>query len=348
MRILVDINHPSQVHLFKNAISHWQDRGDEILITARDKDVSFELLDSLSLKYVKIKANKSSWLAYPFAVLNSDWNVYREGRKFDPDFMIGTSFAVAHVSRLLRGRSVVFGEDDLASTRLFWAITSPFADYVITPDTILDTLGKRHIKYAGAQELAYLHPKYFRASKEILDKVGIGREEAFSIIRFVSLKATHDKGQSGISPNNALEIIKKLSVFGRVIINSEKKLSPELETFRLNSDVDDIHHLLAHAQILVSDSQSMTIEAGLLGTPSVRINSFAGRIPVIEEMELKYGLTYAFFPEKLEKALEKINSILENSDNGKKWAKRKQKYVADKIDLTAWIIDFIDKIHKGF
>ena len=38
MRVLFDLKHPAQVHFFKHAIAAFQESGDEVLITARDKD----------------------------------------------------------------------------------------------------------------------------------------------------------------------------------------------------------------------------------------------------------------------------------------------------------------------
>jgi hypothetical protein len=44
--------------------------------------------------------------------------------------LIGTSFAVAYVAKLLRGKSIVFGEDDWASAKQFWRLVTPFADFI--------------------------------------------------------------------------------------------------------------------------------------------------------------------------------------------------------------------------
>ena len=51
MRILIDICHPAHVHFFKYAIYHWRDQGYEVLLTARDKDVTLRLLDHYGLDY---------------------------------------------------------------------------------------------------------------------------------------------------------------------------------------------------------------------------------------------------------------------------------------------------------
>ena len=52
MKILVDIIHPANVHYFKNFISEMEREGNSVKITARNKDVSFKLLDAYNFKYL--------------------------------------------------------------------------------------------------------------------------------------------------------------------------------------------------------------------------------------------------------------------------------------------------------
>lgn len=44
MRILVDVGHPAHVHLFRNAIHIWHQRGHRVVVTTRDKKVTSRLL----------------------------------------------------------------------------------------------------------------------------------------------------------------------------------------------------------------------------------------------------------------------------------------------------------------
>jgi len=56
MNIVVDINHPADVHLFKNFISKMKEKGHKILITATKKDVSIKLLDNYDFDYINWEA----------------------------------------------------------------------------------------------------------------------------------------------------------------------------------------------------------------------------------------------------------------------------------------------------
>ena len=65
----------------------------------------------------------------------------------------------------------------------------------------------------------------------MLDELGLGKNDVFFIIRFVSWRASHDSGQHGI--RNKIELISKLEKYGRVLITSEEPLGIELDNFKI-------------------------------------------------------------------------------------------------------------------
>lgn len=103
-----------------------------------------------------------------------------------------------------------------------------------------------------------------------------------------------------------------------------------------------IHHVLNYATMLISDSQTMTIEAAVLGTPAIRCNSFVGRCSVIEELEHRYGLTYGFLPHQQEQMFATIQTLLNDNQLRAQWQEKRYKMLTDKIDLTAWMVNFIE------
>jgi len=86
----------------------------------------------------------------------------------------------------------------------------------------------------------------------------------------------------------------------------------------------------------------MTIEAAVLGIPTIRCNDFVGKCPVIEDLEKKYGLTYGFKPKDTNKMLKKIRELLKDKKIKDKWEKKRSILLKDKIDLTKWMVDFIE------
>ena len=71
------------------------------------------------------------------------------------------------------------------------------------------------------------------------------------------------------------EVLKELRLIFELIF---EELTEDLKEYRLSIDPKDIHHILFFADIFISDSQTMTAEAAVLGTPSIRYNDFVGRL----------------------------------------------------------------------
>jgi predicted glycosyltransferase len=107
-----------------------------------------------------------------------------------------------------------------------------------------------------------------------------------------------------------------------------------------------IHDAIAYARLLIADSQTMTAEAALLGVPSIRCNTFAGRVSLHDELEQKYGLTYAFLPSEEDKMLAKIQALLAMPDLPAEWQRRRAAYLRDKIDAAAWITEFVEEFAR--
>jgi hypothetical protein len=103
-----------------------------------------------------------------------------------------------------------------------------------------------------------------------------------------------------------------------------------------------MHQILANAEFLICDSQSMSIEASMLGVPSIRFSSFAGRISVLEELEHRYELTFGVNPSEPQKLFKKLEELLMNKNLGVDFQERRRKMLKDKIDVSAFIVWFIE------
>ena len=114
--------------------------------------------------------------------------------------------------------------------------------------------------------------------------------------------------------------------------------------YQLRVPQDKVHSLLYYATMFVGDSQTMTSEAAVLGTPSIRCNTFVGRIHYLEEEEHRYHLTYGFRPENSETMFARVNELLAMGTAALKaeWAKRRAVLLSEKIDYTAFLTWFIE------
>ena len=164
----------------------------------------------------------------------------------------------------------------------------------------------------------------------------------FFIIRFAKLTAHHDKGKTGITTEIAQKIIDLLAPHGNIYITSERELEPQFEKYRITIKPENIHHALYYADMYIGDSQTMAAEAAVLGTPSIRFNDFVGKLGYLEELEHKYGLTYGIKTSESQKLYNKIEELINTPNLKEEWQKRRQKMLNDKIDVTAFMVWFIE------
>jgi uncharacterized protein len=342
LRILLDIGHPAHVHFFKNAMKTWKNRGHSLAITIRDKDITSKLLDIYGFQYTVASKARKGTIGLAFELIQHDLVVLKAAMRHKSQILIGTSVAITHASRVLGSKSIVFGEDDAHIAPTFTRLAYPLAHMIVTPDCLNENHGSKHITYRGYQKLAYLHPNVFIPNPSVLNKMGLLIGEPYFILRFVNLDAAHDRGEAGISLKMQKRLVDALSQRGSVFITSEGRLSQEFDIYRLSIPPTDIHHAMAFATLMISDSQTMTVEAAILGTPAIRCNTFVGRISVLEELEHRYQLTYGFLPEDEEKMFSFIMNLLDQPNLSEIWHQRREKMLAEKIDVNAWMVEFVE------
>lgn len=347
MKILVNIGHPAHVHLFKNAIKILEKKGYEVKVTVIEKDNSRYLLDHYSISHEIVGKSKNKILDKIILAIKSEFSIYKIALKFNPDLLIGASgdFHVATIGWLLRKPSIIF-EDSEVDKSIYW-LCEPFATKICTPMGFNKNLNsKKHIRFNGYKELAYLHPNYFRPNESVFQLLGLKPYEKYIIIRLVAWNAMHDMGQKGLSGEIINRFINLSEKYGKVFISSEAELPPDLKKYQLKIPPERIHDALFFAQMFIGDSQTMTTEAGLLGTPAIRSNSFVRTMSNFEELENSYDLIYSF--KDPNEAFEKAAILLRNESLKKVWGEKRAKLLMAKTDVTKFIIEQIDNYCRSF
>ncbi len=343
MRLLIDVSHPAHVHLFRNFYFEMKGRGHELFITTKKIPEVIRLLQIYEIPFTTLgsKTDNIAGKALNQVIYDLRMLKYISGKSIE--IGIGSSVTQAHVSKVSGMKSILLDDDDDDAEPLFVKYAHPFADCILSPDALR---GKRKradtVYYAGSHELAYLHPNRFQPDFSVCNELGLEPGEPYFIMRFNAFKAHHDIGARGLSGEQKQQLIKKLLSKGRIFITAERDIEPELCCYKLNISPDKIHSLLFYATLFIGDSQTMTSEASILGTPALRCNSFAGRLSVIEEEEHKYGLAYSFKPENFSRLLEKVQELLVMQDLKKEWQHRRRLFLADKIDVTSFMVWFVE------
>jgi hypothetical protein len=339
MRILIDIGHPGHVHFYKHVIWKLIGHGHDVLISARDKDVTLDLLNYYGFKYKTLSKMGKGFHGLSKEFFQREWALIKLIREFDPDVVteIGGIF-IAPVCRILGKPSVVFTDSE--PVPLARLLVYPVASMICTPGCFMRDLGRRQIRYSGFHELAYLHPDYFQPDPTVLDKLGVSKSEPFTVLRFVAWKAGHDIRQYGFPVEVKRKIVKTLSRYGRVFITSESPLPDEFESYRINIPPHRIHDVLYYARLFMGDGATMATEAGIMGTPSVRSSSMALNMGNFVELMERYKLVFSYY-DPIE-ALKKAISLLEQKDAKNEWACRVKKLLDEKIDVTRFTVDLLE------
>jgi len=336
MRILIEITHPAHVHFFRNAIAEFQERGHTVAVTAREKDVTTKLLNNYGIPFELLSGIGRSKFALVGELITRDIRLWNFCRKFKPDVLTGISgvFA-AHAGFALRKPVVVWDDTEVAT--IAHKITYPFVTAVYSPDCYKKCFGKKHHLYPGLHELAYLHPNRFTADAEVVKSLGINPEEKYCIIRFVSWQAHHDIAQHGFADEQKMSFIKEIAKYAKPYISSESPLPGQLEAYRLDIPVHQIHHVMAFAALYVGEGATMASESAILGVPAVYVNTLeSGNIDMLEE----YGLVKQ--TTDTQQALKYCLDWLGDSQAKQRCMVANKKLLVEKIDITEYIVATIE------
>ena len=350
MKILVYFGHPAQYLFLRKSIKDLL-AGDsnKIIVTIKTKDVLEQLLIADGIPYINIlkKERGNSKLGIFFSLIKRILKLLPIILKNKPDLLISTDASIAQVGFLLRIKRITITEDDYDVIKTLAKLTYPFTNTILCPNVC--NVGKwdtKKIGYNGYMKLGYLHPLVFNPNIEILKKYNFSSK--YTLIRLAKLTAHHDFGISGINLNTLDKIIEILEAHGfEIHITAEGKIHEKYNKYLLKINSSHIHHILAGSSLLICDSQSMSVEAAMLGIPSIRVSDFSGRISVLEELEKKYDLTYGIKPFEEEKIINKLKELLAYPNLSQEFQKRKVKMLNDKINVSDFITWFIQNYPKS-
>jgi len=345
LKLLFKINTPGAVHTWRDVIRTLEDKGHEVTILARDYGGTVELLDKYGFRFRPLNAIKSKYLKIFEIVLHirEGWKLSNE---FKPDIIMGFGVDAALVGALCRKPSIVFTDSEPLPVQHF--LNRLLATAILTPSCFRKDLGKKQVRLAGYKECAYLHPNYFQPDSSIYDELGISATEKYVVLRFNAFDAFHDIGKQGFSLADKYCLVRELEKRCRVFISAEGSLPQDLECYKLPILYERIHHALYFAQLVVADTQTLTTEAAVLGTPSIRCNNFVGTndMGILIELEQKYDLIYCF--RDSQKAIQKAVELASRPDLKQEWAIKRQRLLADKIDVTQFMVWFIENYPHSF
>lgn len=337
MKILIDIGHPGHVHYFRNFVKEMEKKGHLFLIIARDKEVTFKLLDFYKIPFKPRGKGGKGLIGKLFYILVADLLILRHASRFKPDLFLSFSSTYAgHVAFILNKPHIVF--DDTEHATFEHLMYKPFATAILTPACFYKELGKKHIFFNSYMELCYLHPNHFFPDKDILNLLQLSDNEKYIIIRFVSWEAGHDFGQHGLDHNSKMEIVRELTKYARIFISSESSVPEELERYRIAIPPEKLHDALSFCSLYLGEGGTTASEASILGIPSIYVNS----LPLMGYLKDEQDSGVLFHISESSDVILRASEIL-NMQNAKDIFKENSKeLLKDKIDVTAFMVWFIE------
>ncbi len=342
MKILIDIGHPAHVHYFRNFIKIMEGKGHKFLITARDKEVVFNLLDHYNIKYINRGKGGKSLIQKLIYILKADLIIFRCALNFKPDVFLsfGSPYA-AHVALITGKHHIAFDDTDHAPFE--HAMYVPFTKCIITPKSYLKDFKTKHIRLNSYMELCSTHKDYFTPDINILNELNLQQGEKFVIIRLVSWNASHDINLKGLTNEGLKKIIQLLESKFKILISSEGKLPSDLEKYHFNLEPYKMHQALYFSELMIGESLTMGIEAITLGTPAFAITT--AKAGVTSE-QISLGLFKKFESES--PLIEEVKKFMD-SDNYKELFKNKaQTILSKKTNITKFMVWFIENYPNSF
>ncbi|PXA05566.1 hypothetical protein DDZ13_01450 [Coraliomargarita sinensis] len=338
MRILIETHHPSDIHFWKYVVRQLMAQGHTVKLLSRDRDVMKQLLTAYDWIPSEIITSMSGNNKIPLLeMLGRQFKVASAIRKFNPDVVVSLFGSYTQSAKLLGKRNLIFTDSEFQHFN--HRIAHPFADLVYTPECFWKDLGKKHRRYRGYHELAFLHPKYFTPRPEVLEKLGVA-EGGYLMLRLSAWNTLHDIGQSGLG-DLAYKFVEEWKDRYRIfIVPEEGKCDPRLRDYIFKLPPDWFHDALYYARLVLTEGASTASEAACMGVPTVYVNSTEHR-GYLDELETKFGLAhcYAEGAPGIEKARTLLNE--EATLQRKRLEEAREKMLTHNEDVTEFAVKAI-------
>jgi predicted glycosyltransferase len=348
--------------MFKNLAKRLMNDGHKCVFFIQQRNIIEDLVikEGFAYKYIvspywrdHLKGKLGISIRGIMHLLQASFRVFSYSLLNKVDMYLGTDISITYVGNIFRKPSLVFTDDDYYYTKQYAQTAYPFATHILAADVVdIGKWAKKKIAYSGNQKLGYLHPNVFQPDVNVLKKYNL-RVNEYSIIRLVNFAALHDsvnQMETGLSHESLQNLMPILSKHGKVILDMENKNNSFFKEYQIDINPEDMHSLLYFARLFISDSQSMHVEAGLLGTPAIRTNAWVDKpkpLNVITDLENRYGLGISISPKNPHLLVNKVSEMIQDGVK-ESWQDKRDKALKDYIDFTAFLYWFITEYPDSF
>jgi len=327
-KIWIDIEEPKTGIMFNSLFKMFEDEGINLLITARDYDSTFQILDDLGVEYQKIGKHGGDQLSDKLETyINRLKDLLPPVKKFDPDYFV--TFSSVEGTRIAYGLQIPsMGYNDEPRNEPVCKQILPFLDNVIVPFCVpkewyinLGADPKKLLRYNGIDEIAWLSE--YSPNPGVLNKFEVEKGK-YIIMRSEPSFASYliDKVEPEATlidqifppiyeqfPDNKYFLLVRTE-------KQEKYLKDKLKKFSGNKNIiitrylSDIADLCFYGALIISGGGTIVRESSLLSVPSIEF--FPG-----ETAPQEHFLVENEFPiEHIKEPKDIINSALDILSKG--------------------------------
>jgi len=320
-KIWFDVEEPKTAVMFKSLFEMFQNMGAKLLITARDYDSTFQILDDFKLDYYKIGKHGGAKLEEKLRTyIQRLSELLPHVKNFSPHYFI--TFSSVEGTRIAYGLKIPsIGFNDEPRNEPVCKLIFPFLDNIITPQCIplewyvnLCADPKKIIRYNGIDEIAWLSD--FFPNPQVLERFNLERGK-YVIIRseptfasyFIDKLKPEETMISQIFPSIYKEFPNHKYFLLVRTDKQEQFLKNKIAAFSRDDNVvitrylSNLVDLCFYSALIISGGGTIVRESSLLNIPSIEY--FPGETAPQEHFLINNG-----FP--LEH-IKDINVIIERS-----------------------------------
>jgi predicted glycosyltransferase len=291
MRVWIDLTNSPHVLVMRPVIRTLEERGDEVLVTARDFAQTVGLCERFGIAHEVIGRHRGGRLAAKGVGLLSRSAAlarWARGRRIDVALGHGSNDVTVAASLLRIPSSTAF---DYEWARVQHTVNCRLADAVVVPDVIpperLARYGATPAKlrrYPGLKEEYYLAD--FEPDPAVLAELGLDREQPIAVIRTPPAVSLYHRFENPLFA----AVLERFRGHQAVVLPRTPEQRAELVAaggFLIPEQAIDAQSLIAFADLVISAGGTMNREAVALGTPVW--TTFEGRLGAVDERLIAEG-----------------------------------------------------------
>jgi uncharacterized protein len=292
MRVWIDLANSPHVPLLEPVVAALRERGDEVLLTARDHAQTVELAGQRWPDVLVLgSASPPGRARKALGIGGRAWTLRRFARREEPD----VAFSHGSYAQIVAARTVGVPTVTMMDYEYQPAnhLSFRLADRIIVPEAFpgeaLKRFGARSakvIRYPGFKEELYLHG--FEPDPAVLDELALDPRKVIAVFRPPPQGALYHRmtnerfeeilGAARKEPN--LQIV--------LLPRNPRQAERYANDVRIPTGAIDGPSLLAFADVVIGAGGTMNRESALLGTPTYTL--FAGRLAAVDADLMLLGL----------------------------------------------------------